>query len=224
MHWEVSDRPSYALLKVKLDAGEEITAEPGAMMLMRGNISIDTGAKSGFLSALLRSAFGGEPFFLNTFIAKESAEIWIAPKVPGDICYLPLSNNGYILQDTAYLAHHGDVTLDVAWRGFRGWLTNRELVWLRARGTGGIWVTVFGGIEQVEISAGEKAIVDNFNFIAMEEGVSYEIRKFGGLKSFLFGGEGIVAEIHGPARLWLQTRHIAAFADYLLPILKRHLK
>jgi uncharacterized protein (TIGR00266 family) len=128
------------------------------------------------------------------------------------------------LQDTAYLAHHGDVTLDVAWRGFRGWLTNRELVWLRARGTGGIWVTVFGGIEQVEISAGEKAIVDNFNFIAMEEGVSYEIRKFGGLKSFLFGGEGIVAEIHGPARLWLQTRHIAAFADYLLPILKRHLK
>jgi uncharacterized protein (AIM24 family) len=92
MHWEVSDRPSYALLKVKLDAGEEITAEPGAMMLMRGNISIDTGAKSGFLSALLRSAFGGESFFLNTFIAKESAEIWIAPKVPGDICYLPLSN------------------------------------------------------------------------------------------------------------------------------------
>jgi len=224
MQWEVSNRPSYSLLKVKLNEGEEIVAEPGAMVMMRGDIAVDTGMKGNLLSSLLRSVFGGEALFLNSFIARTEAEVWLAPAAPGDIHYLPLSRNGYILQDTAYLAHHGDVSLDVAWRGFRGWLTEGELVWLRVRGQGGVWVTAFGGIEQVEIKAGETAIVDNFHFVAMEEGANYKVRTFGGLKSFLLGGEGLVAEIYGPARLWLQTRHIASLANELLPILRQHMQ
>ena len=224
MQWEVSNRPSYSLLKVKLNEGEEIVAEPGAMVMMRGGVAVDTGMKGNLLSSLLRSVFGGEALFLNTFRARTEAEVWLAPAAPGDIHYLPLSGNGYILQDTAYLAHHGDVSLDVAWRGFRGWLTEGELIWLRVRGQGGVWVTAFGGIEQVEISAGETAIVDNFHFVAMEEGTNYRIRTFGGLKSFLLGGEGLVAEIYGPAHLWLQTRHIVSLANELLPILKQHMQ
>jgi uncharacterized protein (TIGR00266 family) len=224
MQWEVSNRPSYSLLKVKLNEGEEIVAEPGAMVMMRGDIAVDTGMKGDFLSSLLRSVFGGEALFLNTFRAGTEAEIWLAPAAPGDIHYLPLRGNGYILQDTAYLAHHGDVSLDVAWRGFRGWLTEGELIWLRVRGQGGVWVTAFGGIEQVEISARETVIVDNFHFVAMDEGANYRIRTFGGLKSFLLGGEGLVAEIYGPARLWLQTRHIVSLANELLPILRQHMQ
>lgn len=223
MRWEVSHRPSYSLLKVQLQPGEEIGAEPGAMVMMTGPIAIDTGMRGGLLSSLLRSAFGGESVFLNTFRAQGPAEIWLAPSVPGDIHYLPLDGKGYVLQDTAYLAHHGDVQLDVAWRGFKGWLTEGELVWLRARGRGGVWVTAFGAIEEVQVPPGETAIVDNFHFVAMEEGTSYKIRTAGGLKSILFGGEGLVAEIRGPARLWLQTRHIVSLVDALLPLLKQHL-
>ncbi len=224
MRWEVSNRPSYSLLKVKLEAGEEIVAEPGAMVMMTGIIAVDTGMKGGLLSSLLRSVFGGEALFLNTFRAQGKAEIWLAPAAPGDIHYLPLQGNGYVLQDTAYLAHHGDISLDIAWRGFKGWLTEGELIWLRVRGHGGVWVTSFGGIEEFEIPRGETVIVDNFHFVAMEEGANYKVRTFGGLKSFLLGGEGLVAEIQGPTRLWLQTRHIASLADELLPILKHHLQ
>lgn len=224
MQWEVTNKPSYSLLKVRLNEGEEIVAEPGAMVMMWGKISVDTGMKGGVLSSLLRSIFGGEALFLNTFTARTEAEIWLAPAAPGDIHYLPLHGNGYVLQDTSYLAHHGDVSLDIAWRGFRGWLTEGELIWLRVRGQGGVWVTAFGGIEQVEVQAGESVIVDNFHFVAMEEGANYKVRTFGGLKSFLLGGEGLVAEIYGPARLWLQTRHIVSLANELLPILRRHMQ
>lgn len=224
MQWEVTNKPSYSLLKVRLNEGEEIVAEPGAMVMMWGKISVDTGMKGGVLSSLLRSIFGGEALFLNTFTARTEAEIWLAPAAPGDIHYLPLHGNGYVIQDTSYLAHHGDVSLDIAWRGFRGWLTEGELIWLRVRGQGGVWVTAFGGIEQVEVQAGESVIVDNFHFVAMEEGANYKVRTFGGLKSFLLGGEGLVAEIYGPARLWLQTRHIVSLANELLPILRRHMQ
>jgi len=31
----------------------------------------------------------------------------------------------------------------------------------------------------------------------MDDGLKWEIRKFGGLKSFLFGGEGFVIEVEG---------------------------
>lgn len=224
MQWQVDMRPSYAVLKVSLSPGEFVVAEPGAMVLMRGSVDIQTGMRGGLLQSLMRSLFGGESFFANTYAAQSDAEIWLAPSVPGDIHYLPLDGNGYVVQDTSYLAHHGEVTLDVAWRGFRGWLTEGELVWLRVSGHGGVWVTAFGGIDEVEVGASETVIVDNFHFVAMEEGARYHVRTFGGIKSFLFGGEGLVAEVQGPTRLWLQTRHLASLASELLPILSQHLK
>lgn len=224
MEWEVTNRPSYSLLKISLEPNEEVTAEPGAMVLIRGAVAIETGARGGIGTALLRSVFGGESLFLNTFKANGEAEVWLAPAMPGDIHYLPLDGNGYVIQQGSYLAHHGDVEVGVAWRGFRGWLTEGELIWLNVKGYGGVWVAAFGGIEQLHISVGEKMTVDNFHFVAMSEGTTYHIRTFGGLKSLLFGGEGLVVEIQGPSNIWLQTRHIASLAGELLPILMRHLK
>lgn len=224
MRWEVSNRPSSSLLKISLEPGEKVMAEPGAMVLYRGAILIDTSAGGGITTALLRSMFGGESLFLNTFKAESESEVWLAPSLPGDIHYLPLNGNGYVVQQGSYLAHHGDTEIGIAWRGFRGLLTQGELIWLRVSGYGGIWVTTFGGIECISIPAGEKVIVDNFHFVAMDEGARYHIGTFGGIKSFLLGGEGIVVEVQGPTNLWLQTRHIASLANELIPIIRRHLK
>ncbi len=198
-------------------------AEPGAMLLMRGPVEVST-SSLGVMRGLLRALLGGESFFLNTFRAQGQAEVWLAPSAPGDIRYLPLEGNGYVLQDTAYLAHHGQVEVGVAWRGFKGLLTEGELVWLRVRGHGGVWVCAFGALEETHLEAGERAVVDNFHFVAMDEGARYHVRTFGGLKSFLLGGEGIVAEVEGPTRLLVQTRHLNSLAESLLPILKRQLK
>lgn len=224
MEWRVDLRPSYSVLKVSLGPGEAVVAEPGAMVLMRGRVEIQTGTSGGLLPSLLRSLMGSESLFFNTYQAHGAAELWLAPALPGDIHYLPLNGDGYVIQDAAYLAHHGEVTLDVAWRGFRGWLTEGELVWLRARGRGGVWITAFGGIDAVEVGAGEAVIVDNFHFVAMDEGARYQIRPFGGLRSFLFGGEGLVVEVQGPTRLWLQSRHLASLASALLPIFRKRLR
>jgi uncharacterized protein (AIM24 family) len=45
----------------------------------------------------------------------------------------------------------------------------------------------------------------------------------GGLKTILFGGEGLVADVKGPARLLIQSRHMVSLAQILLPIIRRHI-
>ncbi|RLE73513.1 MAG: TIGR00266 family protein, partial [Thermoprotei archaeon] len=43
----------------------------------------------------------------------------------------------------------------------------------------------------------------------------WRVRKFGGWKSFILGGEGLVFEVWGPARVYIQSRIIPPFANIL---------
>jgi len=218
LKWEVSKGPSYSLLKVMLGPGESVSSEPGAMVLMRGFLRIKTHS-GGLGSALKRALFGGESFFINTYEADGSSEVWFAPPLPGDIAYLPLKGNAYFIQDMAYLAHHGKVDITIGWRGFKGVFTSGGIVWLKAKGHGGVWVTAFGGLEEIELGPGESITVDNYHFVAMEEGMEWSLRKFGGIKSFLLGGEGIVVEVKGPGKLYIQTRSLPPFIGLLAKLM-----
>lgn len=213
MRWEVSKSPSYTLLKVHLErAGESVTSEPGAMVLMRGPVRIKTHT-GGLAAGLKRALMGGESLFMNTYVSEGPAEIWFAPSMPGDVSYIPLEGNAYVIQDFSYLAHHGDVKITTAWRGFKGLLAEGNLIWLKAEGHGGVWVNSFGGIEKLELAPGETITIDNFHFVAMSDGMRWSVRKFGGIKSFILGGEGIVIDVQGPGTLLLQTRSLPPFAQ-----------
>ena len=213
MRYVIDQRPAYSILKVFLNPGESVTSEAGAMVLFKGDVEIRTHT-GGILRGLLRAALAGETLFLNTYVARSQAEIWFAPSAPGDISYIPLDGE-WIIQDTSYLAHHGDIDLSVAWRGLRGLLAEGELVWLKASGRGGVWICAYGGLEEVEVPAGSKVTIDNFHFVAMPADVNWRVRKFGGWKSFLLGGEGLVFEVEGPAKVYLQTRILPPFARLL---------
>lgn len=218
--WTIDNRPSYTVLKVKLGPGDSVTAEGGAMMLMKGDIEVKT-STGGIKDAILRGLAGGETLFLNTFSTETGGEVWLVPPMPGDVEYIPLNNEGYFIQDTSYLAHHGNVKVSVGWRGVKGVLAEGQLVWLNVKGTGGVWVNSFGAIEKIELQSGEKVSVDNFHFVAMSENTKWSVRKFGGWRSFLLGGEGIVFDVEGPGRIYLQTRVLSLFAELLAPYLPR---
>jgi len=211
LEWSIEAKPSYSVLKVRIKPGESVSAEPGAMVYMSDGIAVETRAQGGVLRGLLRSVFAGESFFINTFRAVREGEVWFAPPLPGDIHYIELKGNSVYVQDTSYLAHHGNIDLSIAWRGLKGLLAEGELLWLKLSGIGGVWVTSYGGIEELRLEPGERVIVDNFHLVAMDDSVKWNIRKFGGLKSFLFGGEGLVVEVIGPGRILVQTRSLPAF-------------
>ena len=222
MEWNIVSKPSYSLLKMVLEPGESVTAEPGALVYMSEGINVKTHTGGGLGKALMRALFGGESVFLNTYTARSRGELWLAPSLPGDVEYVALdSTSSLIIQDTSYLAHHGNIDLSMSWRGFRGLLAEGELVWLKASGVGGVWVSAYGGIISKKLNPREKIIVDNFHFVAMDSTVKWRVRKFGGIKSFLFGGEGFVIEAEGPGRILVQTRSLPPFAEALTRFIRR---
>ncbi|RDD52970.1 MAG: AIM24 family protein, partial [Candidatus Korarchaeota archaeon NZ13-K] len=90
-----------------------------------------------------------------------------------------------------------------------------QLFWLSLRGRGIVWLGSYGALEIRELKAGEKATVDNFHLVAMDSTVGWSVRMFGGLKSAVLGGEGIVVDLTGPGRVYMQTRNPIALADYV---------
>jgi uncharacterized protein (TIGR00266 family) len=210
--YRIEKGPAYSVLRVVLEPGESVVVESGSYLLNRGEVDVKT-TTGGIVKALLRAIAGGESLFLNVITAKERAEVWIAPPVTGDIAAIDIDGEIFI-QDSSYLAHIGDIEVSVGWRGLSGLLAEGELIWVKARGRGTVFLSSFGAIMEVEVPPGEKVTVDNGHFVAIEGG-SWKIRKFGGWKTFFLGGEGLVVDVYGPARLWVQTRNLPAFAGVL---------
>jgi uncharacterized protein (AIM24 family) len=51
--------------------------------------------------------------------------------------------------------------------------------------------------------------------VALSENTNYKVTKFGGLKSTLLGGEGLVTEITGPGTVYFQTKNLKELRDLL---------
>lgn len=85
------------------------------------------------------------------------------------------------------------------------------LAWLKISGNGSLWVNSNGCIIEHDIKPGEELTVDNVHLVAMDETLEYKIRKFGGMKTMLLGGEGFVFDVKGQGRIYLQTRNPAIY-------------
>lgn len=106
MQVDVRYRPAYALALVTLDAAESVQVEAGAMVAMSPDVAMRTKARGGLLESLARSVLGGESFFINTYTATSpSAELALAPAIPGDVAVVELDGQRpVLLQSGSYLA------------------------------------------------------------------------------------------------------------------------
>jgi uncharacterized protein (TIGR00266 family) len=221
MEHEILYKPSYSLLKIKLSGGESISAEAGAMVSMSDTIEMETKAKGGVFSALKRSMLGGESFFINTFKAAAPGEVTFAPSLPGDIHDLELKGQTIYVQSGSYIAGSPDIVVDTKWGGAKTFFSREGLFLLKVTGSGKLYLSSFGAIHKVDLTEGQKYIVDTGHMVAFDEGVNYSVRRAGGLKATLFSGEGLVCELTGPGRIYLQSRSFGAFLSFLIPRLPK---
>ena len=222
MQTEILYRPSYSLAIVKLDAGESIQAESGAMVSMSADLQMETKAKGGFLQSLGRAVLGGESFFMNAFTASpRGGEITLAPSLPGDVAQLDLTGQEVFLQSGSYLASSGTLAVNTAWGGAKTFFSREGLILLKISGVGKLLFSSFGAIHQVTLVAGEKAVVDTGHLVSFDSTLNYQVRKVAGWKSTIFGGEGLVVELTGPGTYTLQTRSQDAFLGWLIPHLPK---
>jgi uncharacterized protein (TIGR00266 family) len=217
MEYEFSHRPSYTHLKVTLDHGESIVAEPGAMVGHSPTISVETETSRDGLISSAKSMLGGESMFTNEFVAEDGpGTVTLAPPTPGDIMSHDLQDETLYSTDGAFIAGTDGIDIDSEVGGLKSILGEAGITPLALRGTGTVFIDAYGGLEKLELAAGESYVLDNEHLIAWDDEIEYSTRRVGGLKSTLLSGEGLVFEFTGPGTAWYQTRDMDSLVDLLV--------
>jgi uncharacterized protein (TIGR00266 family) len=223
LRYEIKYKPSYSMLVVSLEQGETITAEAGAMTYMDPGIEVHTRKREkSLLGSLGLALVGRQSFWVNDYTATQGpGELGLVSAPVGDIEMLEIKpDQGYVMQKAAYVASTQSVDLDVQWEGFTKGLFGQGLFMIRVTGTGNLFINTFGAIDKHTLKAGQSMIVDNFHLVAFSSTCSYKVTKFGGLKETLLGGEGLVTNITGPGDIYIQTKNLKEFVDWLWTLLE----
>jgi uncharacterized protein (TIGR00266 family) len=223
MKYEIKYKPSYSMLVVNLEQGENIVAESGAMAYIDPNIEVHTRKREkSILSSIGLSVFGRQSFWVNEYTASQgSGEAAFVAAPVGDIEVLQVTpNRGFVIQKSAFIASTGDVDLDVKWEGFTKGLFGQGLFMLKATGNGTLFINTFGAIDKHTLGTGQTMIVDNFHLVGFSISCSYKVTKFGGLKETILGGEGLVTQITGPGDIYIQTKNLKEFVDWLWTLME----
>jgi len=215
-------------VEITLDPGEVIVAEAGAMLYMTQGIEMETvfgdpSKQQGLMGKLFdagKRMITGESLFLTTFGATGSQreQVAFASPYPGKIIPLHVDELGgeVLCQKQAFLCAARGVTLDIAFqkRLGVGLFGGEGFILQRIRGDGIAFVHAGGTIVKRQLGPGERLRLDTGCLVAFQPSVSYDIAAAGGIKTSLFGGEGIfLASLTGPGAVWIQSLPFSRLAS-----------
>ncbi|MCH2348601.1 MAG: TIGR00266 family protein [Candidatus Poseidoniales archaeon] len=226
MEEQVEFQPAYAMLTLSLAAGEAVRVEPGAMVAQE-NVTMETKSSGGFFKGLKKMAFGGESFFLNTFTGGAGGGwISLAPSAPGDLAWFDVQPGRQLfIQSGSFMASASNVQTDTQFQGLKGAFSGESMFFIRAYTEDGmpgrVYYNSYGAIKAIPVQQGQTVTVDTGHVVAFEDTLQYQIGKVGGMKSFMFGGEGLVMNFSGQGTIWIQTRNLSGLASILIPFMPK---
>lgn len=214
MKLDILHQPDSAIAKVSMNPMEELIAQAGAMVAMSGHMEVNTTlrqGKGGGVFGGLKRMLAGESLFLTVFRSgSQAAEVYLAPKLMGDMVAYQMKGVDLVIQSTGYLACTPGVDLDLGFQGFKSIFSGESIFWLTASGSGAVLLSSFGGIYEIEVDG--EYMVDTGHIVAFEKTLDFTITKPGSswLGAFL-GGEGFVCKFQGKGRLFCQTHSPRSF-------------
>ena len=219
-------------VEIELDPAEAVVAEAGSMMFMDDSIAMETifgdGSKqnSGFMGALLgagKRLLTGESLFMTVFQNQGAGKRRVAfgAPYPGKIVPVNLSEIGgeLIAQKDAFLCAAKGVSVGIAFqkRIGAGLFGGEGFIMERLTGDGLAFIHAGGTLYERTLAPGEVLRVDTGCIVGFQPTVDYDIQFVGGIKTALFGGEGLFfATLRGPGRIWLQSLPFSRLADRII--------
>ena len=212
---------------VTLDPGETVVAEAGAMMYMQEGIVMNTtldpnqqgGGLFGKLMQGTKRALSGDSFFVTTFTntANKRQDAAFSSPFPGKIKPIDLKEwkGRIIAQKDSFLCAARGVSIGIAFqrRLGVGLFGGEGFIMQRLEGDGLCFVHAGGMLHSFDLIAGQTLRVDTGCIVALQPSVNYDIQLVGGIKTALFGGEGLFfATLTGPGRVWLQSLPLSRLA------------
>lgn len=219
-------------VEVELDPGEAAVAEAGGLMYMEDGIEMETifgdgsEKKSGFLGSLLgagKRLLTGESLFMTVFLNRSSGKrkVSFAAPYPGKILPVHLGELGgeLIAQKDSFLAAAKGVSIGVHFqrRVMTGLFGGEGFIMQRLEGDGWVFVQMGGALVERELAPGEQIHVDTGCLAAYTPTVDFDLVMAGGVKSVIFGGEGLFfARLTGPGKVWIQSLPFSRLAGRML--------
>jgi uncharacterized protein (TIGR00266 family) len=215
-------------VEVELDPMEAAVAEAGGMMYMEEGIQMETifgdgsQQRSGFMGALMgagKRLLTGESLFMTVFQNRGQGKQLVAfgAPYPGKIIPVHLGEIGgeLLTQKDSFLCAAKGVSIGIAFtkRFGAGLFGGEGFILQRLQGDGLAFVHAGGTVLQRDLAPGETLRVDTGCIVAFQPSVAYDIQFVGGIKTAIFGGEGLFfATLRGPGRIWLQSLPLSRLA------------
>lgn len=220
-------------LEIELDPGESAVAEAGALVWKDGAVGMTTvfgdgsgDQGGGFMGKLLgagKRLVTGESLFTTVFTHNGSgkARVAFASPTPGSILPLKLSDVGgtLICQKDSFLAAARGVSIGMHLqrRVLTGLFGGEGFIMQKLEGDGWVFVQMGGTLVERELRAGEELHVDTGCLAAYTPSVDFDLVTAGGVRSVLFGGEGLFfARLRGPGKVWIQSLPFSRLAGRML--------
>ena len=216
-------------VKIELDPNEAVVGEAGAMMYIEDDIQMQTifgdgsQQQGGFMGALMgagKRLLMGESLFMTVFQnqGQGKRKAAFAAPYPGKIVAIHLAEIGgeLLAQKDSFLVAAKGVSLGIAFtkRFGAGLFGGEGFILERLQGDGWAFVHAGGTLEERTLAAGETLRVDTGCIVAMTPTIDYDIQLAGGIKTVIFGGEGLfLATLRGPGRVWLQSLPFSRLAS-----------
>lgn len=219
------------VLEVELDPQETVIAEAGVMVYMDEAIAFETkmgdGSEpdQGFMGKLFSAGsrlITGESLFLTHFTHRGShgkSRVAFSAPYPGTIIALDLGAlpGGLIVQKDGFLAaaKGTKISLHFNQKFGAGFFGGEGFILQKLTGDGKAFVHAGGTIIEKRLN-NELLRVDTGCVVAFEPGIDFSVARAGGLKSMLFGGEGLLlATLRGTGRVWIQSMPIKKLVQAL---------
>jgi uncharacterized protein (TIGR00266 family) len=219
------------LVEITLDPGETVIAEAGALTYMEDDIAFDTRLGDGSnpgqgmfgkLFSAGKRLVTGESLFTTHFTnhGEHAARVGFAAPYPGNVIPLNLAALGgsVICQKDAFICAALGTQLDITLsrRLGAGLFGGEGFILQKLSGDGMAFMQAGGTVIKKELTGGTLR-VDTGCLVGFTEGLDYDIQAAGGLKSMLFGGEGIfLTTLSGNGTVWLQSLPFSRMADRIL--------
>ena len=220
MKVDVRARPSYAIAYLFLSADERAYVERSAIVTLTDGIDVrGSFGGDGVVSALKRKAFGGETLLFTEVHAQvEGAWVTAAPPYPGDIEAIQVTAaSPVMIESGSLLAYSAGVVGDVRYSGLKTVVLHEGVAMIETSGDGVAVLSAYGAIEELDLAEGMSVIVDTGHIMGFTYGITMDVGALSSIAKAVTTGEGLVARMTGPGRVYLQTRAERDLRSWLFP-------
>jgi uncharacterized protein (TIGR00266 family) len=196
------------IVNMELKKGETVYSEAGRLVYKSENVKMEAKVKGGF-GAALRRVMAKESFFVATFTCQNGTGlVGFAGDLPGKIKIIKIpSGKSFITERGSFLCAEMGVKIDFKFAKLGAAFFGGEgFILQKLTGPGTVFVHAVGDLIEYKLDPKQSIQVATSHIVGFDPTVNYDVQRPGGIKTALFGGQGILlARLTGPGRVILQS-------------------